>query len=176
MERGNEKKLKELILYIARRSEDDPNYGAVKLNKILYRADFRAYLELGRPITGAPYVALEMGPGPYRLPVVRDALIDAGDATLDRELLGKYYIHRLVALRDADVSLFREGELELVDRVIEELRPLGWKALSDATHAEPGWAAAKPSAIIPYESAFVSSKITKADRDRATTAIAQLNG
>ena len=43
----NEGKFRELILYVARRSEDDKYFGAVKLNKILYFSDFNAYRELG---------------------------------------------------------------------------------------------------------------------------------
>ena len=33
-------KFRELILYIAQESEGDPNFGATKLNKILFFCDF----------------------------------------------------------------------------------------------------------------------------------------
>ena len=51
-----DKKLKELVLYIAQKSEDDPSFGATKLNKILFAADFYFFGQTGRSITGASYV------------------------------------------------------------------------------------------------------------------------
>ena len=51
------KKFCELVLYIAKRSEDDPRFCAVKLNKIMYYSDFGAYRRLGQSITGANYQA-----------------------------------------------------------------------------------------------------------------------
>lgn len=65
--RLNKEKFRELILYVANMSRNDPDFGAVKLNKILYYADFRAYRELGRPISGAAYRKLSEGPAPRQL-------------------------------------------------------------------------------------------------------------
>ena len=59
-----EEKFGNLILYVAERSEHDDRFGAVKLNKIMYYADFTAYWKLGRPITGATYQRLDEGPLP----------------------------------------------------------------------------------------------------------------
>ena len=43
----NERKFKELVLYVAHRCGLDPNFGAVKLNKELFFSDFWAYAEFG---------------------------------------------------------------------------------------------------------------------------------
>ena len=64
-----DKKLKELVLYIAQKSEDDPSFGATKLNKILFAADFYFFGQTGRSITGASYV--HRGKGPVPGPPVR---------------------------------------------------------------------------------------------------------
>ena len=48
----DERKLKELILYVADRCEADPTFGAIKLNKTLFYADFLAFASTGKPITG----------------------------------------------------------------------------------------------------------------------------
>ncbi len=45
-------KLRELVLYIADKCEEDRTFGAVKLNKILFYADFISFAEYGEPITG----------------------------------------------------------------------------------------------------------------------------
>jgi len=44
-------KFRELILYIARKSEDDPKFGAVKLNKILFFSDFAAFRAFGKIVS-----------------------------------------------------------------------------------------------------------------------------
>ena len=49
----NAEKFRELLVYVSKKCEDDPTFGAVKLNKILYYADFAAYRQGGKPITGA---------------------------------------------------------------------------------------------------------------------------
>ena len=63
----NLEKIKEAILYVSKLSKGDPRFGAIKLNKILYYADFRAYRELGNSISNATYQHLNEGPAPREL-------------------------------------------------------------------------------------------------------------
>ena len=58
----DERKPGELIVLIASLSRDDPAFGDVKLNKLLFFSDFLAYTNLGQPITGAEYQKLDFGP------------------------------------------------------------------------------------------------------------------
>ena len=60
---ANEEKLKAAIAYITSKRA----VGKVKLFKLLYLADFTAYLELGTSITGDVYENFEMGPVPVTL-------------------------------------------------------------------------------------------------------------
>src|SRR5262245_17319205 len=65
-------RLREIILLIAMRSEGDEPFGAVKLNKLLFYADFLSYVKFGESITGQEYQALPQGPAPRRmLPVLQ---------------------------------------------------------------------------------------------------------
>ena len=48
----NIQKFKELVLHISQKCADDPSFGAVKLNKILFFADFASSAHYGTPITG----------------------------------------------------------------------------------------------------------------------------
>ena len=59
--KANDVKFRELVLYVARKSEADPRFGATKLNKILFYADFWAYSKLGRSISGQKYRRLDQG-------------------------------------------------------------------------------------------------------------------
>jgi Protein of unknown function (DUF4065) len=163
----DDRKLRELILYVALRTQDDPYCGAIKFNKILYTADFRAYLELGHSITGHPYVAQEHGPVPKRLLPVRTNLVATGAADVVQEQAGPYTQDRIYALRQPSRETFSREELDLVDRVIEELRPLHWTKLSAITHETPGWRAVKFGEDISYDTAFVSVWGTEAQHERA---------
>ena len=48
-------KLKELIVHVARRCQDDERFNLDKLGRILFYADFWAYCQAGSSITGAEH-------------------------------------------------------------------------------------------------------------------------
>ncbi len=156
----NPEKFRELLLYIARNSEDDPTFGAVKLNKVLYYADFAAFRQLGKPITGATYRKLMEGPAPLEMLTERGALIKSGDAEL-REAAYFTGMQQRLTVRDGrepDREMFEPGELKLVDEVISFFRGKTAREVSDYSHREPGWAVARDREVIPYETAFLSSQ------------------
>src|SRR5688572_2425660 len=70
------RKFKELMLYFSQRGLDEGLViGSTKLNKLLFFTDFRAYAELGKPITGARYQKLTHGPAARALLPMRDELL-----------------------------------------------------------------------------------------------------
>src|SRR3954469_19633300 len=80
------RKFKELMLYFSQRGLDDGLViGSTKLNKLLFFADFRAFSEIGQPITGARYQKLEWGPAARELLPIRDELLKDGEAELRSE-------------------------------------------------------------------------------------------
>jgi hypothetical protein len=155
----NESKFRELVLYVAEKCADDLSFGATKLNKILFYADFRAYAILGRPITGAEYQKLEYGPAPRRLIPIRDRMVKAGElATQEIRLPSGISQKRPVNLRLPDLSLFTAEEISIVDDVIRELRGQGAETVSTRSHEMVGWIVAKLGETIPYETVFVSNE------------------
>ena len=81
----SDERLRELILYIADRSQTDPRFGATKLNKLVFFADFQSYAERGKPITGCQYMRLPNGPVPRHLIPIRDRLVEEGELSHDRK-------------------------------------------------------------------------------------------
>lgn len=154
----DERKLTELIVYVASRLRSDRNGGATKLNKVLFFADFAHVRRNGLPITGAEYQKLEHGPAPRRLRPVRDALVAAGDAELREEEFLGYRQHRLVPLRDADLSVFTSDELATVDKVLDDLDGLNARQVSDLSHDEAGWRLTEMGETIPYAAALVGAR------------------
>lgn len=155
-------KFAELIVYISRKCETDKRFGATKLNKLLYYSDFRAYARFGAPITGATYQRIEHGPAPRQyLPVVK-RLIARGEVEFENREHFARKQERLIAKRDPDLEVFSDGELELVDGVIQEFWGRNAREVSDKSHKE-GWRLVEPGETIPYWTVFV-------DLDRKPTA------
>lgn len=148
-------KFKELILYVARESENDRKCGATKLNKILFYTDFHAYRKLGSSISGEKYQKLERGPAPKRIvPMISEMETEGLCAWADRDYYG-FPLKKLIPLREPDLSVFTAQELDVARTVISELWNLNATEVSDLSHRFVGWQAAELGEEIPYETVFV---------------------
>ena len=154
-------RFRELILYCALKSETHQFFGATKLNKCLFYADFLAYRALGTSITGAEYLALEHGPAPRQFLAEREAMVRDNEIAIQRRPRQQ----RGIALREPDLGDFSGAEIAIVDEVIDALRPLDAGDVSDWSHAFLGWKAARAESeatgrqvAIPYSTALVSNE------------------
>lgn len=151
-------KFRELLLYVARESEDDVHFGATKLNKLLYFSDFKAFAITGSAITGAAYQRLERGPAPRQILPVLSEMEREGEVARTERRYFNLLQKRVVALRNPDLAAFSEQEVEIIDRVISELRLLNASQVSALSHLETGWQVARPGETIPYHSAYISNR------------------
>jgi len=165
----DEAELRELVLYVAERLRDDRAGGATKLNKALYFADFAHMRRTGRPITGATYQKLPRGPAPRRLLPVRESLVEAGDAQIVRDSFLGYEQHRLVPSRPADLSRFSNDEIATVEEILDDLRHLTAKQVSDLSHAEPGWNLVDEGETMPYAAALIAPRHVETERSAELT-------
>lgn len=148
-------KFSELLLYIADQSVDDPDFGATKLNKILFFSDFLAYSEFGAPVTGAVYQKLDHGPAPKPLLPIQAELIKEGAAQVVPVARARFTQKRLVALRAPKLDSFSADEVSLVDDIIAQLRGRTAVDVSRISHDwSLGWQVAKTGEEIPYMTAF----------------------
>ena len=163
-----DRRLAELILYIAEKCESDPKFGATKLNKILAFADFSAYFETGKPITGAEYMRLPQGPVPRRLRPVRDRLEANHEIAMRTASVGKYQQQRVVPLRRPDLNIFTADEIAAVDKIVDAFWNHTAKDVSEFSHGIAR-RVAQNKASIPYEAVFLSDEAVT-DYDRVRTA------
>lgn len=153
---NGQEKFRELIVYIANKTGDDPRFGDIKLNKILYFADFRAYEQLGQAITGVRYQKLELGPAPRALLPVREELEHEGAVRVSKRWAGRHRQTVTKAVRDPDTDLFTDAELALVDEIIDDLRARSADDVSDLSHEQsPGWNLVELGEDIPYSTALI---------------------
>lgn len=147
-------KFKELIIYVAHHRAGDDDFGDTHLNKTLFFSDAFALQHLGQPITGARYQKLKKGPAPRALLPVRNEMIEDGD--LEVEKVG-FNTTKTTALRAPSLLLFGDGEIDLVNTVIELVRGKSATRVSDESHLNsPGWNLVELGEDIPLETQFIS--------------------
>jgi len=144
-----------MILLIARRSDSDASYGATKLNKLLFFADFSAYRRFGRSISGARYQKLEHGPAPRELLPVRARMIADGQAVeLTRDYFGNVQ-RRLTPLVEPAIKSLSGEEVALLDEVVQAYQGANASDTSEISHQFAGWKYALAGEDIPYETALL---------------------
>jgi Protein of unknown function (DUF4065) len=166
-------RFRELIIYVAKQCENDPNFGATKLNKILYHSDFRAFERFGTPLTGVVYFRLMAGPAPKALLPIQRELVSEGAIRVDTIITNSYPLKKTIALRAPVISHFSEDELLLVDEVIRELWPQTAGEVSDASH-DVRWRTLNNQDHIPYEFAFLGEGLTEDDERKTNELAAEL--
>ena len=153
---GSDRRLQELILYVAERSEGDRRFGKTKLNKILFYVDFVAHRDLGQSITGQEYRKLPFGPVASGVEPALTRLEEAGDLVIRPERHSGYPQQRPLAVRRADPNVFSGAEIALIDEIIAELWDHSARDVSDLSHDFIGWKAAESGAVIPYDTVCVN--------------------
>ncbi len=151
-------KLKELILYVADKCQYQPAFGATKLNKILFFADFLAYGQFEESITGEEYFKLPYGPAPKYLKTAREELLAADDIVIIEKPQKAGVQIRIIPKREANMEKFDAKQVALVDSVIEQLEHYNAEEISGLSHKFYGWQITKDQEVIPYETIFLSGK------------------
>jgi uncharacterized phage-associated protein len=151
-------KFKETVLWFARRSEIDPTFGAIKLNKLLFYADFLAYAQLGKSITGMEYFALPQGPAPKYMVPIRDQMLRAGEIAIRKSEMYRGVQERTLALREPKLKEFTAQEVDVLSYVLQQCGRMSAKELSAWTHTFCGWEVAQLKETIPYSVALVGNR------------------
>ena len=155
-------RLRQLILYIANKCENNSRFGMTKLVKILYFADFESYRQRGKPITGLAYIKQPYGPVPEPFFTVRDSMVGKDIVIRTQATLGDREQQRVIAMREPDLSLFSAEDIAIVDQVIELVWKLNAEQVSNMSHGL-AWLAAKDKERIPYQAAYINDNITSDD-------------
>ncbi len=172
----NRGKFKELVIYLCAAAEQagDEGFGMVKLNKLLYRADFEAYRVLGHAITGETYEKQEYGPVARDLPIVLDELAAAGRLRWQSIPRGPH-IRKVPTMAEdadatADMSAFAADERQVIENALRDLAAHGGKSASEWSQEESaGWNVVREyGEAIDYASTFISTApIPSEDLERA---------
>jgi hypothetical protein len=147
-----------MIIYVSMLSQQDPKFGAVKLNKLLFYADFLAYQKFGTSITGQEYQALLQGPAPKRLKPVMARMERSGDVTIETRRSGKFRQIRTVPIRTAELSRFSGPEVDLIRDVVQRFWNLNATEISNESHFFLGWQLGIQGETIPYSVILIGAR------------------
>lgn len=167
-QRSEQVKLRELILYIASKMEQDRHVGRgrIKLAKLLWRSDFAAFWKFGESITETRYHADEHGPAPVgELLAIRD--LEAEGRLEWRNEWDRQQIPVAVG-RPPDMDVFTGQQVALIDTQLEQYRFVTGRAMRDEAHEFPGyvhaWRDGKGMhAPVPFESVYWDDRTTVHD-------------
>ena len=148
-------KLKNILLYFIEKS------GGVfftKMNKLLFYADFVAYRQTGKGITGLAYKAIQHGPVPVRwdriysfYDEINQEIVQFSDGRAGTKLVSKL---------SPDMTEFDEDELKVLEFVCERFKCETPTQISETSHQEEAWKRNIDSdQLINYEMAFTLKAI-----------------
>jgi hypothetical protein len=155
---GGQSRLKNMILYVAEQCADARYFGAVKLNKIIWKADFDSFAARGVPVTGREYLKQKFGPAlkemlPVQNDMLRDELIEFkhnyfGDGIVE---------DRTVAVVRPNMSCFTDEDMKFVAASIQHYWHMTGTESSDESHGI-AWKTRAIGETMPYESALLSDR------------------
>ena len=126
-------RLKNIMLYVLNNCDE---VWCTKMNKLLFYVDFLSYRERGIAMTGLTYRAIDFGPVPERwdrvyseFPEVKQELRQVGD------FVGSF----LNTTDKADMSLFSDDELKVLDVVCLHFAKKSSREMSRISHDEAAW-------------------------------------
>lgn len=154
---GGQRRLKEAILHVCKLSEPMKYFGAIKLNKILWRADFRAYRDRKIPVTGRQYQRLRLGPAPVEIPPIINEMLREGLLKKEPRQHGNHTEIRHIALVGPVLNLFSQEDLDYIDEAVSHYWAMTGSETSDQSHGV-AWKTRENGDPMPYQSAFLEDE------------------
>lgn len=154
---GGQSRLREAALYVMQRCADAEAFGLTKLNKILWKADFRAYATRRVPITGRQYQRLSQGPAPVEMYPVLQEMQRNGDIRIERRPVGSFEEQRPSALVEPSLRYFSADDLSYLDAAIEAYWHHTGRGVSRDSHGV-AWRTRANGDPMPYDLALLSDE------------------
>lgn len=151
-------KFRNILLYILERCAGKANVGETVLYKLLYFSDFNYYEVYEDHLTGAVYRKLPYGPVPNNISLIIDEMIKIGDVKRIKTEFHGYHQTRYLPLTKPNLTELKASEIEIIDKVINQLSDYYASAISDYSHKDIPWLATEEGDVIDYELAFYREK------------------
>lgn len=130
-------KLREMVVYFA----DQVRPWKVKLNKLLFYADFLHFKKTSYSISGARYCAIPMGPVLDKYQTIFEYMGAQGDILIETKAFEHGIGEKFVAVKDRPFvdTLFSMDELATLSLIGNAFRQTRTEEIIDISHKEIGW-------------------------------------
>lgn len=147
-------KAKAALHYVLAKVADKPNVGETVMHKLMYFIDFDYYEIHHEHLTGAEYMKNQHGPTMKMLAGILSELEASGDVERTEGWHGPLQQKRFSALTEPDTSLLTEAQICHIDKVLDRLSDMNANEISDYSHRDYPWIAAKYGDTLQYKSVF----------------------
>jgi hypothetical protein len=163
---GGQGRLREMILYVSEQCSGARYFGAIKLNKIIWKSDFDSYAARGVPITGRQYLKQRLGPALKEMVPLRNEMARDGLIAFQRRDFGEgIFEERTVALVKPNLRDFSPEDMTFVTASIQHYWDMTGMESSDESHGI-AWKTRAIGQTMPYESALLSDRLIGSDQLR----------
>jgi transcriptional regulator with XRE-family HTH domain len=143
-----------VLLYILERCAGKPNVGETVLYKLMYFSDFNYYEIYEEHLSGASYKKLPYGPVPQKFDSMMHQLIEENLVQRIKTNYHGYLQTRYLPLEKPDLTKLKASEIDVIDKVIDQMGDWSANTISDYSHGDKPWKATKENDIIDFELAF----------------------
>ncbi|MBS3944388.1 MAG: DUF4065 domain-containing protein [Melioribacter sp.] len=119
--------------------EKNTNLFKVKLNKLLFYADFYHFKKTGYSISGCKYQALQNGPVPYRYDLIYDYLEQNDFIQYQLVEMGENLVEKPLPKQKFNNSLFDNAEFETLNTIHNNFKNYSRQKLVELSHQEKAW-------------------------------------
>lgn len=154
-------KLREVLLYVLGKVGAKPNVGETVLYKLLYFIDFDYYEKTGQSVTGLNYLRNHFGPTPS---IDFKQVVEGMELNNDLETVETKYFNntqkKYLPNKKADLQALSANEIKHIDETLARLSDKSAKELSELSHYDTPWLAAKEGGHIDYRGVFYRTSKT----------------
>ena len=152
----NQKKFKTVLTYILKKVGGKPNIGMTAIYKLLYFIDFDYYEKFEEQLMGAVYIKNHFGPTPVMFTKIveemkaKNEIEEVKSKFYDREQK-KYFLNPDYQV---DLTPLTAQEIKHIDWELRRLADKTAKELSELSHEDMPWRAAKMGERVEYNGVF----------------------
>lgn len=152
----NQKKFKTVLTYILKKVGGKPNIGMTAIYKLLYFIDFDYYEKFEEQLMGAVYIKNHFGPTPVMFAKivaemkVKNEIEEVKSKFYNMEQM-KYFLNPDYQI---DLTPLSAQEIKHIDWELRRLADKTAKELSELSHEDMPWRAAKMGEQVEYNSVF----------------------
>lgn len=152
----NQKKFKAVLAYILKKVGGKPNIGMTAIYKLLYFIDFDYYEKFEEQLMGAVYIKNYYGPTPIMFTKIIEEMKAKNEI---EEVKSKFYNREqrkyfLNPEYDIDLTQLSAQEIKHIDWELRRLADKTAKELSELSHEDMPWRAAKMGEQVQYNGVF----------------------